>query len=161
MKKHILQILLWLACPLIGRCESIPYFSPGITISWNLQGEFIISPKLSLGIYGDSRFYNITFGRSSGGTGDVYPHYFVEAQIGRLTPPSSFRMAQVFWGGGLGITIPQYQKSNISLRCSAFTGYLVFVNLTTLFVDGIHPDIGAQFVLPIPLTQIDFGSIGG
>jgi hypothetical protein len=153
----ILFSFIWLT---VARGKSLPYFSPGITLSLNFQGEFILSPKLSFGVYGDSRFYNITFGRSSGGSGNIYPHYFIEGQFGKLTPPSSPRRTQIFWGGGLGITIPQLHKSDVSLRCTAFTGNIVFLNFTALFRDTVCAEIGPQFVLPIPLRTIDFGSIG-
>ena len=161
MKKTVVAITLVLVLIPSMEAETTPYLSPGITLSWDLGGRFIVSPKISIGIYTNSKFYNVTFGRSTANTEGLYPHFFLECQVGRLTPPSSVKKRQIFWGGALGITIPERKPVNLSFRCAAFAGYLLFVNVTTLFTDGIHPEVGTQFVLPIPLKRFDLGPLGG
>ena len=161
MKRSLILVFAVILIHAIAASQSTPYVSPGVTVSWDFAGRFIVSPKVSVGVFGNGTFYNITVGRSSSSSDNIYPHYFVECQLGTLTAPSAFRKMQLFWGGGVGLTIPaSSSNSSVSLRCSAFTGYFMFANLSLLFINGIQPDFGAQFVLPIPL-KTDYGSIGG
>ncbi len=155
MKAILFIIVFLLLLPNLIRAHQIPYISPGVTLSWDLGSRFVVSPKISLGISANSVFHNITIGSSSADANQLYPHFFVEYQIGRLTPPSSFRKTQIYWGGGVGITVPTKHPSNVSFRCTAFAGYFVFANFTMLFREGIHAEIGPQIVLPIPLKRIE------
>ncbi|MDT3697744.1 MAG: hypothetical protein ROY99_15320 [Ignavibacterium sp.] len=41
------------------------YLSPGMGISWDLNSNFIFSPKFSVGYLENGKFYNITIGRAS------------------------------------------------------------------------------------------------
>jgi hypothetical protein len=138
------------------------YLSPGLGISWDLDGCFVFSPKISLGIIDNGLFYNVTVGRSTSSNNKLYPHYFAEAQCGQLTQPSEFRKLQVFYGGGVGLTFPTSGgDSRVSFRTSIFTGYIFFLNATFIFREKIQTEIGGQIVAPVPIGGLDFGSIGG
>ena len=41
------------------------YISPGLDIAWNFEGDFIIGPKISVGLIRKGIFYNLTLGLSS------------------------------------------------------------------------------------------------
>ncbi len=142
--------------------SQIPYISPGLGCSWDFSGHFILSPKVSIGVIQNGIFYNITVGRSSSSYDKYYPHYFVEAQCGKLTEPSDYKRTQLFYGGGIGLTIPtKNAESGVSLRVSAFTGFMAFLNATIIIKDKVQTELGGQVVMPIPLKHIDFGPIGG
>lgn len=138
------------------------YLSPGIGFSWDFRGHFILSPKISIGVLQNGIFYNITAGRSSSSMQKIYPHYFIEVQCGNLTAPSDWAKTQLFYGGGLGLTIPSgNSESGVSFRTTLFTGYIVFLNTTFLFKENIYTEFGGQVVLPAPLESNDFGPVGG
>jgi hypothetical protein len=162
MIKLFTIVFLFTICFSSALCQPIIYISPGIGISWNFDGKFILTPKISLGVYNESIFYNLTFAYASASEETVYPHYLIEFQCGRLSPPMEYRKLQLFWGGGVGVTIPTTSKdSAASFRATVFTGNLLFLNLSILFTKRIQTEIGGQIVLPIPLSKIDFGSPGG
>ena len=144
-----------------AKCQT-PYISPGLGFSWDFNGHFIFSPKVSVGIFGNGIFYNITIGRSSSSDEKIYPHYYVEVQSGKLTEPSDHKKTQLFYGGGIGFTIPiSKNDSSVSFRVSAFTGYLLFLNVTVIHMEKIQTELGGQVVLPIPLKGVEFGPLGG
>jgi hypothetical protein len=159
---------LFVVCaPFMLLCENassqqIPYVSPGIGIAWDFHGHLVISPKISVGINNNGTFYNLTFGIASSIDASLYPHYFIECQAGVLSEPLGFRKAQLFYGGGIGLTIPSSgQGKKPSMRVSLFTGFMFFLNVNILFTDTVRTDIGGQVVLPIPLKKVEKGSIGG
>ena len=137
------------------------YLSPGVGISWDLNGNFIFSPKFSVGYLENSKFYNITIGRATSSDNEVYPYYYVETQFGVLSKPMEFRKLQIFTGGGIGINIhPNNRNNSISFRASAFTGYGAFIKATIITKENINADFGIEAVLPIPLN-FEFGNPGG
>ena len=139
--------------------DDVPYISPGIEISWNLNGEFIFRPKLSFGIFDNGNFYNITIGYASSKNGKVYPYYFLEGQFGKLSEPMKFRKLQLFNGFGLGIGIHTNSNDAISYKASLFTGYGLFANASfLLYKEKLYPDLGLEAVLPIPIGFDGFGS---
>jgi hypothetical protein len=138
------------------------YISPGIGFSWDFNGHFILSPKISIGVLQNGIFYNITFGRSSSSMQKIYSHYFVEVQCGKLTAPSDWAKTQLFYGGGLGLTIPSGESEpGVSFRATLFTGYWAFLNATFLFKEKIYTEVGGQIVLPFPIASNEFGPVGG
>jgi hypothetical protein len=140
-----------------GRSQT-PYISPGLGFSWDFNGHFILSPKISAGVLQNGIFYNLTIGRSSSSGANNYPHYYVEVQTGQLTTPSDYKKTQLFYGGGFGFTIPAIDTgAGVSVRASVFTGYLLFLNASILFNERIQTELGGQVVLPIPLKSVDFG----
>lgn len=141
--------------------ENIFYISPGFCISWNLKGEMILSPKLSLGIYEKGTFYNITLGYSSSEDVKLFPYYFIEGQIGRLSNTMEFRKIQLLTGLGMGIGIHKGKGDPVSYRTSLFSGYMVFAKASFVYKEKIHPDLGLETVLPIPLNGSVLGSPGG
>ena len=137
------------------------YLSPGVGISWDLNGNFIFSPKFSVGYLENGKFYNITIGRASNSNDEVYPDYYFETQFGVLSKPMEFRKLQLFTGCGIGINLhPNLPNSSISFRASAFTGYGAFVKATIITKENINTDFGLEAVLPIPLN-FKFGNPGG
>jgi hypothetical protein len=157
MKRTIAFCIILLSICQIAESQ-VPYVSPGLGFFWDFAGHFILSPKLSVGVLQNGIFYNITVGRSSSSDEKYYPNYYVEVQCGKLTEPMEYRKTQLFYGGGIGLTIPASDnESNVSFRVSAFTGYFVFLNATILFREKLQTEIGGQVVLPIPLKGIEFG----
>jgi hypothetical protein len=149
-------ILLLLTCQTAQ--SQIPYVSPGLGFSWDLQGHFILSPKVSFGVLQRGYFYNITLGMSSCSGEQMYPHYFLEGQCGALSEPSEHKKTQLCYGGGIGLTIPtDKSESGAYYRITAFTGYLVFLNATVLFKERIQTELGGQVVLPIPIGRVNLG----
>lgn len=137
------------------------YLSLGVGISWNLKGNFIFSPKFSVGYLENSKFYNITVGGATSSNNEVFPYYFIEAQFGILSKPMEFRKLQLFTGGGIGINLhPNHRNNSISFRASAFTGYGAFIKAAIITKENINADFGLEAVLPIPLN-FEFGSPGG
>jgi hypothetical protein len=135
--------------------SSLPYISPGLGVSWDFHGHFIVSPKLSIGIGNNNTFYNLTIGRSTSSETTKYPHIFIEVQTGHLTEPLDYRMIQLYLGGGIGLTIPTGSSSTgVSLRGSLFGGYGLFINTTILFEEKIRTELGLQLVAPIPLGEV-------
>jgi len=65
--------------------EVLPYINPGFTLSINFSGHVIFSPKVSIGLAENGRFYNITFGKSFSSDTNIYPNQFVELQFGALS----------------------------------------------------------------------------
>lgn len=141
--------------------DEIIYVSPGISISWDLNGNFIVSPKVSFGFLRDDVFYNITLGRTASSSDKTASYYFAETQFGILSNPMEFRRVQFFSGGGIGVNYhPNNQENTFSFRASAFIGYCAFLKATVITKDSINADFGLEAVLPIPLN-FKFGSIGG
>jgi hypothetical protein len=137
------------------------YLSPGIGISWDLNGNFVFSPKFSVGYLENSKFYNITIGRTSSSNNEVYPYYYVETQFGVLSKPMEFRKLQLFTGGGIGVNLHLNEVNNsISFRASAFTGYGAFIKATIITKEKVNADFGLEAVMPIPLN-FKFGNPGG
>jgi len=144
------------------QAEVLPYISPGFTLSINFSGHVIFSPKVSIGLAENGRFYNITFGKSFSSDTNVYPNHFIELQYGALSEHFEYRKQSLFVGGGIGFTFPSSKIEHApSLRVSMFIGFLCFINATLLFKDNVEVDIGPQFVLPLPLKKIEVGSLGG
>ncbi len=157
-------ILLWgliLIPNLYANDDKIFYVSPGLTISWNFSGEFILSPKISFGVYENKTFYNLTFGYSSSKNENLFPYYFIEGQIGKLSDPMEFKKIQLFTGLGIGLNIHTNTNYDISYRASLFSGYGFFAKASFLYKDKLIPDLGLETVLPIPLNKFEFGSPGG
>lgn len=140
--------------------DETSYISPGVTIAWDLNGNFVFSPKLSFGYYKNKAFYNITLGIS---TSRANFFYFVEPQFGILSKLSEEKKTQIFSGAGVGINYHPKETSNpFSFRTSAFCGYIVFLKATLITKDSVNADFGLETVLPIPLNfKLDFGSPGG
>ena len=162
MKKNILiaLVVLFASSVCYSQNGSI-YLSPGVGISWNLNGNFIFSPKFSIGYLENSKFYNITVGIATNSNNEVFPYYFIETQFGVLSQPMEFRKLQLFTGGGIGINLhPNHRNNSISFRASAFTGYGAFIKATIITKENINADFGLEAVLPIPLN-FEFGSPGG
>ena len=144
------------------QAEVLPYISPGFTLSINFSGHVIFSPKVSVGLAENGRFYNITFGKSFSSDTNIYPNRFVELQFGSLSEHFEYRKQSLFIGGGIGFTFPSSKiKHTPFMRVSVFTGFLCFINATVLFKDTVEVDLGPQFVLPLPLKKIEVGSLGG
>jgi hypothetical protein len=62
------------------------YVSPGFGLAWNLNGEFVFSPKISIGVLEEKgTFYNLTIGHSSIYGETTVHKYFAEAQCGQVT----------------------------------------------------------------------------
>ncbi len=155
--KHLYIILI--IC--VAKSQPVAYVSPGVSLSYNLSGSFVISPKISFGLYQHRAFYNLTFGASFSPQAQSYPHTFGEIQFGALTPPSSWRKLQLFYGGGVGMTVPSKKNEPITPRFTFFTGNMVFLNVNVLLLDTTQSEIGTEFVLPIPMSHQSIGSIGG
>ena len=142
--------------------NKIFYVSPGADVSWDLDGEFIFSPKISIGFYENKTFYNLTLGYVSSENVKLYPYYYIEPQFGKLSDPMEFRKLQIFTGLGLGVAIHNKATgSNISLRASLFSGFGLFVKSSFLYSETLYTDIGLEAILPIPLSKFEFGSPGG
>ena len=138
----------------------MPYLSPGITFSFNFDGYFIVSPKISIGFVENGSFYNITYGKSWSSDTSAYPHYFIEFQSGAISTQLKYGKQNLFVGGGVGVTIPSAKTNhNPSFRITIFSGFMYFLNATFLLSDPFQSEIGGQVVLPIPLFKIR--SLGG
>jgi len=141
--------------------QPLIYLSPGITLSINTNGYFVISPKLSLGIVENGGFCNITYAKAWSNDTTAYPHSFIEFQYGTQSPKLEFRKQYLFVGGGIGITIPSSPSwKKPSMRFTIFTGFLYYLNATILFTEPIQSDFGGQIVLPIPLN-LKVGNLNG
>lgn len=55
-------LTLLLISNLLSADNQTVYVSPGISISWNLEGNFSFSPKISIGYYENQNFTNLTVG---------------------------------------------------------------------------------------------------
>lgn len=134
-------------------------FSPGFSISLDIKGNVLFSPKISFGLYKNMQFINITLGRvSSCSEGSSY--YYIEPQIGSLSKPLEYRKIQIFYGLGLGIAYLDDNKSDkIAFRGSLFTGFGLFLNASFLIGRELNTDLGIQTVLPIPLNKDGYGPI--
>jgi len=125
-------------------------------LSINFSGHVIFSPKVSIGLAENGRFYNITFGKSFSSDTNIYPNQFVELQFGALSEHFEYRKQSLFIGSGIGFTFPSSKIEHApSLRFSMFTGFLCFINVTVLFKYNVEVDVGPQFVLPLPLKKIE------
>ena len=140
--------------------DETSYISPGVTIAWDLSGNFILSPKLSFGYFKNKVFYNITLGFSA--SKDNF-FYYIEPQFGVLSKLSEAKKTQIFSGAGVGINYHPEKTSNpLSFRTSVFCGYIAFLKATIITKDSVNVDFGLETVLPIPLNfKLDFGSPGG
>jgi hypothetical protein len=137
----------------------IPYLSPGITLSVNSSGMFVLSPKISIGIFNNQSFYNVTFGTSYSSDKGLYPHSFYEIQFGYQIPQISIGGRPLLLGGGFGITNPRDKDYPSSFRFTAFGGSFIFLNTTFLFDQPLKVEPGFQIVLPLPLIRI--GNLNG
>jgi hypothetical protein len=162
MKTFLTILLVIILCiNKISAQDATLYISPGIGLSWDLNGNFIISPKLSIGYYSDSKFINLTVGRVSGNNNLVYPYYFIEGQYGVLSEPMEFRKLQLFSSIGVGINIHSNEEyRSVSFRSSLFFGYGAFLKATIITKEKINADIGIEAVAPIPMN-FKLGSPGG
>jgi hypothetical protein len=71
-------------------------------LSINFSGHVIFSPKVSIGLAENGRFYNITFGKSFSSDINIYPNQFVELQFGALSEHFEYRNQSLFIGSGIG-----------------------------------------------------------
>ena len=129
------------------------YISPGLDIAWNFEGDFVIGPKISVGIVRKGAFYNLTFGLSSSKDKIIYPHYYIEAQCGYSSIITAHNTQQflLLTGFGFGIGIHSKDtKNNISYRLSVFSGDIIFLNANVFYTDRFYPEIGLEGVAPIP-----------
>ncbi len=130
------------------------YLSPGVNISWDFNGNFIIGPKVSLGILNKGMFYNLTLGILSSKNNIIYPYYYMEGQIGKVSEitQSEFPLLSGF---GIGVGYHTNDSNDkISYKLSLFSGYIVFINASVLYRNKIYSDLGFETVLPIPIKSI-------
>ena len=64
--------------------SQVQYISPGISFSWDLNGRYIFSPKLSYGVLSNGLYINATIGSSSATDDKSYPNSYLEFQIGQI-----------------------------------------------------------------------------
>ncbi len=140
--------------PTNGKDNKYLYLSPGLSLSIDFSGNLIFSPKISIGIYQNKNFVNMTFGYVSTVTGEDYSYYYIEPQYGFLSDPSEIKKLQLFYGIGLGVAYLYSGKENkFVLKNSLFGGFGLFLNTSYLFDEAEKSDIGLQLVFPIPLEK--------
>lgn len=162
MRKFFLPFLAAILMANVSLASNKTYYvSPGIGISWDLQGNLTISPKLSVGYLENGNFYNLTVGRNFVQGNDTKSYYYLEGQAGVLSEPMEFRKIQVFSGVGLGFNYyPGRTDRSLAFRASAFSGFGGFLKATVTSDQQYRADFGLEGVLPVPLN-FNFGSIGG
>jgi len=139
--------------------QSIPYISPGVTLSYNFNGSLVFSPKISVGLVENGNFINLTLGKSWSTDPKTYPHSFVEFQYGTLSFNLKFRNQKLFLGGGVGFSLPSKEDKPASFRLTLFGGFFYFLNMSFLFMEQTQYELGGQVVLPIPIIRI--GNLNG
>ena len=157
-KIFLFLILSFLSFPKLHAEDEIYYVSPGIGLSWNFSGQFILSPKLSIGMLQNIFIYNITFGWALSKADDHYPYYYIEAQTGSydiLTRAVQFPLCT-----GLGIGVAFHtsgSQTKTYFKASVFTGFFLFARASFIYDNEWYPDIGLEPVIPLPLSQISIG----
>jgi len=131
------------------------YVSPGVNISWDFSGAFIIGSKLSIGILKNGSFYNVTFGILNSNDKARYPYYYIECQYGVSSQYLESKGVILLNGIGAGIGIhTNGEEKIISYKVSLFSGNTIFINASFLYDKKINPDIGFEAVLPFPVISL-------
>jgi hypothetical protein len=137
----------------IGQPEKITYLSPGIGFSWNFNGEYTISPKLSLGNAKGLAFNNITleFRRVFTSQKDDELSLNIEYQQGKRDKLLILNSGtSLITGSGYGISIPLHGIEYLpSIRVSVFAGYIIFIKSTIMISNKVQGDVGLEGALPI------------
>jgi hypothetical protein len=131
--------------------ELLPYFSPGISISWS-KHTTVVGWKLSFGYFQDvyrnninGYFLNVTFGKKYGIDNDLYSYWYSELESGMAT-------GLLFSGAGFG-TAYLKDKSNKTIilpKASIFTGDILFLRSDLfMYQNKMFFDIGGNIVLPL------------
>lgn len=161
MKKiyYIISFIILWQITLSAEVNQIIYLSPGLSISIDIKGNILFSPKISFGLYKNMQFINITLGHVSSSS-ESSSYYYIEPQIGAVSKPLEYRKIQIFYGLGLGIAFLDSNKNdNIAFRGSLFSGFGLFLNASFLIGRELNTDLGIQAVLPIPLNKDGYGPI--
>ena len=154
-----------------GACYSsekpIPYISPGLRIGHEFGNGFSVGAKISLGIFTDPGYYNITFGfrgvSHKKPAPSVDEYNFIQFQAGY---PKRDSWGAAFLGGaGAGIVIFEDKGARrIKPIFNLSYGLLLFLDadIIPLSASEFKLDVGTLAVLPIPLKEVDFfGDPGG
>lgn len=150
--KYLVLILLLISIS-SGQPEEMAYISPGLGVSWNSDGSYSISPKISFGRAIGLTFKNITIEISrhilDNSINDLVVN--VEYQQGKRDPLIIRNTGvNILSGSGYGISIPVQGKEYLpSLRISIFAGYIVFGKASLQVSDKISGEAGFEGVLPI------------
>ncbi len=150
----LLALLITAMNPIKAEADKYLYLSPGLSLSIDFSGNLIFSPKISVGIYQNKKFVNMTFGYVSTVTGEDYSYYYIEPQYGFLSDPSGVKKLQLYYGIGLGVAYLNSEKGNkFVLKNSLFGGFGLFLNTSLLINEAEKSDIGLQLVFPISLEK--------
>jgi hypothetical protein len=159
----------WIFCLLLvsGLCKSeerpIPYISPGLRIGYEFGNGFSVGAKISLGIFTDPEYYNITFGvrgvSHKKPSSSVDEYNFIQFQAG-YPKRDSWDMAFL---GGMGAGVVFFTDKGGKRIKPIFNfsyGLLLFldVDIIPLGASQFKVDAGTLGVLPIPLRKIDLFS---
>lgn len=141
------------------------YVSPGIRLGYDFNSHTTFELKVSLGVVADGKAFNVTIGKkyALSNTESYLPHNYLDLQFGDFTETIGKRKAQLFYGGGIGVVF--YKKEGVTHFHPGITTFAGFAFFATadfyLNESNIESDLGLQFVLPLPLGGVDFGSPGG
>jgi hypothetical protein len=163
----------WIFCLMLaaGVCRSgekpIPYISPGLRIGYEFGNGFSFGAKISLGIYTDPGYYNITLGVRAVSHKKPAPsvdeYNYIEFQAGY---PNRESWGAAFLGGaGAGIVFLRDRGiRKIKPIFNLSYGLILFLDADIIPLDAseIKVDVGTLAVLPFPLKRVDFfGDPGG
>lgn len=150
--KYLVLILLLISIS-SGQPEEIAYISPGLGVSWKLDGSYSVSAKISYGRVIGLTFKNITV--------EISRHILdntindldvnVEYQQGKRDPLIMRNTGvNILSGSGYGISIPVQGKEYLpSLRISIFAGYIGFGKASLQISDKISGEAGFEGVFPL------------
>ena len=157
----------WIFCLLLvsGLCRSeerpIPYISPGLRIGYEFGNGFSVGAKISLGVFTDPGYFNITFGFRGVSHKKPVPsvdeYNFIQFQAG-YPKRESWDMA--FLGGaGAGVVFFKDEGGNrIKPIFNLSYGLLLFLDADIIPLDGskFKVDVGTLGVLPMPLRKLNW-----
>lgn len=168
MKKLIILYIFTTIPNIIIASDNIPYISPGIRFGWNIGNSLFFGYKISIGTTSAGGIYNITYGArfllNKIKKHDYDTFQFIELQAGTMSDNFGNKHVPLLSGGGIGTSFYKHEDTiKFYPRITAFTGFLVFITVDCNFLqsNNIVTDIGTEWVLPVPLKSIDFGSPGG
>jgi hypothetical protein len=156
----------WIFCLLLGAgvCLSeekpIPYISPGLRIGYDFGNGFSVGAKISLGIFTDPGYYNITLGVRGVSHKKPVPsvdeYNFIQFQAGY--PKWGPREMAFLGGAGAGIVF--FKDKGINRIKPIFNlsyGLLLFLDadIIPLSASEFKVDVGTLGVLPIPLRKLN------
>jgi len=142
------------------------YISPGIRLGYDFSSHITLGFKVSFGVGLGGVVTNFTYGKklALNQKANYTTHNYIDIQFGSFSEPMGDRKIQLFYGGGIGIIY--YDKNGKRYyhpRVTTIAGYLLFTTLDLNLINWnkVKPDLSLQLVLPIPLGDVNFGSVGG